>query len=352
MKILNIKICLLLLVPITFSNALQAQQKCTDHKSCGLKLVKQNMFTKIPPSQKFLQNRNQKKSQAAFIKVNYLGFDEYPGAITAFEYAADIWEALLPLTVDIEIEAKFEDLGDSTAGVTTSFSTPNSKCPQLPNWINVPLLNTLSEVDVFPDSPDMKISLNSQNSWYFGTDGNTPADQYDFVRVVLHEMGHGFGISGSAKFNDGLNNQACNGEIPDQGCLNDEPEFELNYIYAYDIYVELGNGTAIRNLNSPSIELGNALTSNDLFWNSCKAKAAYNGNRPPLYAPSTWIAASFSHLDENTFVSGNENSLMSPILGAAEAIHSPGPIVMAMLADIGWPFLMNALQLLTTLLVM
>lgn len=32
---------------------------------------------------------------------------------------------------------------------------------------------------------------------YFGTDGNTPANQYDFVTVFMHELTHGLGFTSS-----------------------------------------------------------------------------------------------------------------------------------------------------------
>jgi hypothetical protein len=60
----------------------------------------------------------------------------------------------------------------------------------------------------------------------------------------------------------------------------------------------------------------------------------------PLYSPSFWqTGSSFSHLDEDTaaFAAGNADSLMTPELAPGEAQHSPGPVVLGMFQDMGWP---------------
>ena len=41
-------------------------------------------------------------------------------------------------------------------------------------------------------------------------------------------------------------------------------------------------------------------------------------------------------LDESTFPAGNINSLMTPQLGAGEAIHDTGPITRGLFTDSGW----------------
>jgi len=343
MKTLNLKIGAILLIVFAYGNILYAQQKFTDHKSCGLKPIKKNMFTKVPPPQKFLKEITQKRSNMTSLKVtNYIGFEDYPEAITAFEFAVDIWESILPLTIDLEIEAIFQDLGGSlgTAGPTNFYENVAGANELIP----VALANTLSGRDLLPDSPEIRVRMNDFTSndnfsWYFGTDGETPFGKFDFVTIVLHEIGHGLGITDSANFDDGendtvssgTNGQECNG-IANNGCFNNE------IVFSYDNYVELGDGTGITNLISPSISLGNALTSKDLFWNSCGTMAANGGNRPPLYAPDTWAGGSVSHLDESAFPSGTSNSLMTPRFHQAESIHSPGSIAIAMLEDIGWPF--------------
>jgi hypothetical protein len=79
------------------------------------------------------------------------------------------------------------------------------------------------------------------------------------------------------------------------------------------------------------------VTSNNLFWNGNKGKAANGGNRPRLYAPNPFQpGSSASHLDEATFGAGNPNSLMTPQIGQGERIVDPGTITLGVLDDVGW----------------
>jgi len=55
-----------------------------------------------------------------------------------------------------------------------------------------------------PANPDIVMSFNTQFDWYFGLDGNVPSDKYDFVSVILHEIGHGLGFyDGLSRSDDG-----------------------------------------------------------------------------------------------------------------------------------------------------
>jgi hypothetical protein len=67
-------------------------------------------------------------------------------------------------------------------------------------WYTVALANQLAGVDLDPTTTDLSSTLSSDINWYFGTDGNTPADQYDFVTVALHEILHGLGNAGLASY--------------------------------------------------------------------------------------------------------------------------------------------------------
>ena len=142
---------------------------------------------------------------------------------------------------------------------------------------------------------------------YFGTDGNTPSGQYDFVTVVLHELGHGLGFLGSANMTGATGFLGLSG-----------------YPIVYDLFVEQLNGTDLTSLTSGTTTLGSALTSNNLYWNGPEGMAENGGIRPRIYAPTSWAGgSSYSHLNEGTYPAGNVNSLMTPFIGSAEANHNP-----------------------------
>jgi len=301
------------------------QAKITEHalsgtcnsSNSGLIGTGRDEFTKVPAPEWFTPGAD----RAATIVVSYSqGFPLE--AQTALEYALDIWGQLLNSEITIWVQA---DWGNLSTGVLAQAGpeTVHSNFPGAPynNRLYAgALANSLSVSDLSPGQPDLSITFGDGFNWYYGLDGNTPSSRYDFVTVALHEVGHGLGFIGSATHN------GTSGFIG----LSGVP-------LIYDVFVETTDGTSILSFNSGTVSLGDALESDGLFWNGIEGGAGSTIGRPRLYAPSTWNSgSSFSHLRENTYQSGSENSLMTPFLGTAEAIHDPGPVVKGMFADLGW----------------
>jgi hypothetical protein len=265
---------------------------------------------------------------ATFI-ITYTGFS--PQAQAAFQAAANIWSTKISSSVPIRINATWENLGPGilgSAGATWLFHD-FSGAPRSNTYYPVALANKLAGIDLDPDS-DIEASFNSAfSSWYYGTDGNTPPGSYDLMTVVMHEIGHGLGFSGSATVSGGSGRWG-NGGLPS----------------VYDHFVVNSASQAILNtalFANPSVALGSQLTSNNLFFNGPYAVGAAGG-RPKMYIPTPWEqGSSYSHLDEITYPEGNPNSLMTPSLGPGESILDPGPITLAILRDIGWspPLVLN-----------
>jgi hypothetical protein len=150
-----------------------------------------------PPAEYFdgLKSGSLKK---AVIEVAYVGFS--PDAQAAFQYAVEIWENLIYSPVTIHVKATWKSLESNvlgSCGPADYFKNFNST--QIWNcYYPVALVEKMLGEDVnSPDNPDIVASFNKDfNNWYFGTDGKTPLNQYDFVSTVLHEMAHGLGFSG------------------------------------------------------------------------------------------------------------------------------------------------------------
>jgi hypothetical protein len=88
---------------------------------------------------------------------------------------------------------------------------------------------------------------------------------------------------------------------------------------------------------NPSPALKAFLTSGNVYLGSPRATQANGNKKPELYAPSTYNkGSSIAHLDEKTYPAGDTNSLMTPQIGDAEAVLSPGPILLNSFADMGW----------------
>ncbi|HEY1014684.1 MAG TPA: hypothetical protein VGE07_18380, partial [Herpetosiphonaceae bacterium] len=258
----------------------------------------------------------------ATINVTYTGFT--PQAQAAFEYAATIWEGLLVSGVTIEVQASWEPLGTGILGSAgpSSLRRDFAAAPQAATWYPIAIANKLAGTDLDGTIGDINARFSSNfPNWYFGTDGNTPAGQYDFASVVLHELGHGLGFVGSMRV------EGANGYWGGTS---------MTYPYIYDRFAVNGAGQLlIAAYPNNSSALAGALTGNSVFFNGASARAANGGANVPLYAPTTWNqGSSYSHLAES--FNGTPNELMTYSIGTADSIHDPGPVTLGMFRDMGW----------------
>lgn len=141
-----------------------------------------------------------------------------------YQYAMDQWGAVLQSDVEVKVYATFARLTcDANSAVLGSAG---------PNWVvyNFPgaapntlyhsaLGDAIAHADLmpippegdadFPADPSNPADVYSQFNgdlgksdclagltWYYGLDGNTPANRINFLNVVMHEIGHGLGVSG------------------------------------------------------------------------------------------------------------------------------------------------------------
>lgn len=273
-----------------------------------------------PPPAHFLQSA---PAQTADIQVNYVG-SWTTEAQTAFEYAVSIWESLIVSSVPIVVQAEFANLGPGILGGASprAFYRNVANEPIANTWYPVAIANALEGSDINGSTPEIDSAFSSTFDWYYGTDGNTPINKIDFVSVVLHEIGHGLGFSGSMSVSGGTGSW---------GYSDGTGTFPT----IYDRYTENGAGTSlILGFPNGSSTLAAQLTSNNIYFDGPNANAA-NGGRVPLYAPSTWQqGSSYSHLAES--FNGTPNSLMTYSLGSGQAEHDPGPVTLGIFADLGW----------------
>jgi len=285
-----------------------------DHQSCGILPEFEDKFSFVPPPASYEPNGE----RDVVISVTYNNFPA--NAQNAFQHAVDIWASILTSNVPITIVANYSSLGGTVLGFASAndFEQNFSGAP-LPNtFYPAPLANKLAGTDLNPGVSDISCTFNSNTNWYFGTDGNPGAGQFDFVTVVLHELGHGLGTLGGSSVNGNGVGTFGFGGTP----------------VIWDQFTELGDGTDLSTLSG--VALGNALTSNNVFWDGANGIEGI-GTRPRIYVPNSYAAgSSYSHLNEGTYGPGNPNSLMTPFVGSAEAIHDPGPALLGMFQDMGW----------------
>jgi hypothetical protein len=165
-----------------------------------------------------------------------------------------------------------------------------------------------------------------------------PGNAYDFVSVALHELCHGLGFVSVAK------KSGTDGSF---GLLQSSDFFPLSTSFpwpnldslpsAFDRFIVNALSEKLDSFANPSTVLGTQLTGGQLFFSGPQATAANNGMRPKLYSPATFaLGSSILHLDEITYPPGSINELMTPNGTPGQANHTPGPICIGILKDIGW----------------
>jgi uncharacterized repeat protein (TIGR01451 family) len=293
---------------------------------------------RIPAPASFSTSR---QPDAATITVNYEGnWDQT--ARDAFQYAVDIWESQINSSVEIVVEAHWSPLGANSGilgGASGDTVVNFTGAPVANTWYAAALGHALSGQDVNDhdnwdfdgDGQDTDVEIYAEFNqdfphWYFGTDGNTPSDKWDFASVVLHELCHGLGFFGSMRVFSGLGYWG----------------WGTGYPTIYDRFTENGNGEPLlTTFDNYSAALAAQLLSNNIYFDGPNANAANGGSRPKLYAPTSWEqGSSYSHLDEG--FNGTSNALMTFALNNGESVHDPGAVVRGMFQDMGWTFAAQA----------
>ncbi len=277
------------------------------------------MFT--PPVD--INNNLKSGSTSTKIVVSYNGFPE--NAKQAFDYAVSIWAKSIYSPVTINIHANWEVLDKNTLGhgKPSLFYRNFKGTPRANIFYPIALVEKLSGKEYnSEEEADISCSFNSSQSWYFGTDGRTPSTQYDFVTAVLHEIGHGLGISGFFTSENGIS-RFCNSS---------------NAPSIYDFYVFNSNQQRIADnqlFPCPSKELTKQLTSNSLVFSYLAENNEVE--KATIYAPNTWVnGVSIYHLTKTDPGVGASNELMSAHAYKGEAIHNPGVNTLQVLSEIGW----------------
>ena len=258
------------------------------------------------------------------MQVTYIGVPD--DARAAIEYAVTIWEALVVSPVDITVEVTWQSLEPGLWGAAGFENTYRDfvGAPFPDTWYPIPIANALAGVDLLPGETDIAATFNSDTDWYLGTDGQAPPGTADLVTLALHELAHGLGF----------------GSTFDTAGLLGKWRASDGFPFIYERFVENVVGQQLIDTDlfpNPSTTLGTAITSGAVYFDGPETVAANGGARPQLYAPTTWSTlSSLQHLDEDTFPTGAENSLMTPFFDFGEVIHAPGPVVLGILRDLGW----------------
>lgn len=254
--------------------------------------------------------------------------------LNAFQFAADIWGAIINSSVDIRVAAQMDPLacgpnfGILGAAGPVSVFRGFAGAPVANTWYPAALANSLADQDLDPRGDDIGATFNSDVDddpncltglvWYYGLDANSPNGTIDFVTTILHEIGHGLGFLTFVDLATG------------QKLLGRDDAF-MRYLENHatgELYPDMTNGERVNA----------SVVGRDLHWvgdhvvdsSSGLTSGRHASGHVEMYAPDPQEpGSSVSHF--STSLSPDE--LMEPFeTGASHATGLTGPL----LQDIGW----------------
>lgn len=281
----------------------------------------EDMQTFVPYAKSEKDAKGKIKARSTFI-VDYNGFSTQ--AKNAFQEAIDIWAGFVNSPVPIRVVAYWQPLEKNTLGSATPFDFTRNFPGQQKNrvWYPIALAEKIAGQELnSPGEYDVLARFNSDFNWSYS--GTPASQQFDLTSVVLHELCHGLGFTGSWSVNANTGSWGRGTSSP--------------FVYDTFLYNDSDNQlTDTLKFRNNSASLRSQLIGGKLLFNGPLTNAQ-NSSKPKIYAPSTYQAgSSISHLDDNTYRSGNENSLMTSKSNPQEVIRDVGPLVKSIFADMGW----------------
>jgi hypothetical protein len=178
------------------------------------------------------------------------------------------------LAVPITVRAEYKALGSGILGQAGPGAIwrdfPNA--PRANTWFTQAVAFKKAGKRLGGTAPDIiAIFSSSFPNWHFGS-APAPLAKYDFTTVVAHELGHGLGFFGLGRVSGSQGFMRLDGRLS-----------------AYDWYTEKGNNVALRGLREGSTDLGSALRSNTVVFDSTQVRNQNGGRPAKLFAPAGFI---------------------------------------------------------------
>ena len=243
-------------------------------------------------------------------------------------YALNLWSQQLAGKVPVDIKVDFIAM-ESPSTLARSFGTQTFLNTQNNTWYPSSLWNQLVGYDASTLTNDIILEFNSRFNFYYGTNGNTPYSQYDYVTIMLHEVNHGLGFT----HNIYMSNPANNGVFY-------YIDFEEDKMYSTE-HPNTFTRQLFQGTSGPCItELTPAqraalVVSGNLYAGRPGGNllAANGGSRVKMYAPNPFVSgSSIAHWDESV----SFTTFMKWAIANGTACHTIGARELGILLDMGW----------------
>ena len=141
-----------------------------------------------------------------------------------YQYAMALWGSVLGSNAEVLIRAGFPALTCTSTSAVLGSAGPLWVANDANFYYHGSLANALSGADIEPGSAEISANFNPNlgaanclagSGWYLGLDGKTPAGKINFLNVVMHEIGHGLGVSGFISKTAGTIPNFGSGALPD-----------------------------------------------------------------------------------------------------------------------------------------
>lgn len=250
----------------------------------------------------------------------------------AFQHGVRIWDSIFDVKVPVKIVTRYLPLPDEwhhSASVHVESTCDNRFCrpAALHNHVHGRDLNGRSpeaRINIY----DLEGSTPYPDGWHLEKEWSPPEDGNDLITTVMHELGHAFGIASDFDLS---------------GCCVVESHRQNNPFQIYDTFIWTQKDGRLIDLPSPSEALFEALKK-EVFWGRTGWK---NVHGEPMLTPEVAMGPvvvnsidffnrepDLHHMSFRDY-GRTANSLMAAAPSGV-ALRHPGPIVMAMLYDLGW----------------
>jgi len=236
------------------------------------------------------------------------------------EYALAIWSDNLAGTVPVRINVDSKDLGNTgiigqSWRMTMAQNTGQVPTSPTDTWYPGALWNQLVGYSAL-SGYNIKLEMNSQFSFYYGTSGNPSYSQIDWITTMLHEVNHGLGFFPICQSNGSY---SANSATPNPGI------FDRQLFQGID-------GPCLVDLSQA--DRAALVKSNNLYAGAPDSHLlAAHGSRVKMYAPTSYSSgSSCSHWDSyQTFT-----TFMKYYIDWGWKWHTVTTREMGIFLDMGW----------------